>query len=115
MSINNTQNTDNLSVSERHYLNHIKAVRKYQQNNKDKINNKNISNYLNIKNNNDHQYSDILEQKKNHYYNNKNDILNKKKQYYIDNIDVIKQKKYIYYHTVVKPKKEQEKLLKLQS
>ena len=114
-NLNNDSNNI-LTPAEKHYLNHLKAVKKYQNKNRDKINSQNILYYSKIKNENDTtQYNDILEQKKNHYINNKIDILDKKKQYYIENKDSIKQKKNIYYHTVIKPQREKEILLKLQN
>ena len=110
---NDIDKNNNLTVAERHYINHLKAVKKYYEKNRDKLNDKNISNYLKIKNDNDQLYNEILEQKKTHYENNKEHILSIKKQYYMDNIDAIKEKKRLYYQNVVKPKKEQEKLEKL--
>jgi len=104
--LNNPINIDQLSVAERHYLNHLKAVKKYYHNNKDKLNNNNIINYHNIKNNNDELYNQILEQKKIIYENNKEHILSNKKNYYQSNIDQIKEKKKIYYQNVVKPKNQ---------
>jgi len=101
-----------LTIAERHYQNHLKAVRKYQQKNRDIVNQKNINNYIKVKNTNQDYYNEILEQKKIHYNNNKDHILTTKKQYYIDNADAIKEKRRLYYHNVVKPRKELMKINK---
>ena len=45
-----------LTIAERHYQNHLKPVRKYQQNNRDKVNQKNIDNYIKVKNTNTDYY-----------------------------------------------------------
>jgi hypothetical protein len=104
---------DNLTPAEKHYKNHLIAVSNYQKRNPDKIHEKNSRHYLKIKNENLERYNDILEQKKIYYHNNKDINIDKRKQYYLDNKDVIKDKKKLYYHNVVKPRKELEKLNKL--
>ena len=81
--------SDNLTVEQRYYKQHLIAVSNYQKRNRDKIREKNAIYYLKIKADKIDQYNDVLEQKKIHY---------------INNIDHIKEQKKLYYQNVVKPK-----------
>ena len=109
----NTNISDKLTPAERHYKNQLKASSNYQKRNPEKIHLKNAKYYSKIKEFNNDQYNNILDQKKKHYIDNKEQILDKKKQYYLDNKDDIKEKKKLYYHNVVKPKLILQKQLTL--
>ena len=102
---NDIKNDENLSVAERHYLNHLKAVKKYYNNNKNKLINNNISNYLNIKNNNDILYNEILEQKKHIMKLIKNISFLSKKNIISKILSLLKKKKNYIILMLLNPKK----------
>jgi hypothetical protein len=89
-----------LSVAEKHYKNHLLAVHRYENKNRDKIREKNRNYYSKLKNENSDKFNELLDYHKNIYTNNKDSILDKRKEYYILNKD--RQK--LYYQNVVKPK-----------
>jgi hypothetical protein len=94
------ENTENLSVAEKYYKNHLLAVHRYEDKNRDKIREKNRAYYLKLKNENNNKYNELIEYHKNQYTINKDTILDKSKQNYLLN----KEKKKLYYQNVVKPK-----------